>query len=200
MQAKTRRSGPTITETARQSQIVDAAVQTIAEAGYARTSFAQIARRAGLSSTGLISYHFAGKDDLIAQVAATVLRRIGEFMTAVVGAETTPAGRLRAYITGTVEFIAGHRAEMKALLEIVLNGGLKYDATDARLALSPLEQILADGQRSGAFRDFDVRVVASAVQRSLEGVQLLLEAHPDLDPSAYAAELATVFDLGTRRS
>jgi AcrR family transcriptional regulator len=187
-----------VTEAARQAQIVDAAIATIAEAGYAKATFTQIAQRAGLSSTGLISYHFAGKGDLIAKVAATVMSRIGDYMTAVVGAETTPAGRLRAYITGNVTFIAGHRAEMRALLEIVLNGAIPYDAADARHAMSPLERILADGQRSGDFRAFDVRVVASAVQRSLEGVQLLLEAHPDLDPAAYAEELVTVFDLGTR--
>lgn len=33
----------------------------IAELGYAQASFARIAGRAGLSSTRLISYHFAGK-------------------------------------------------------------------------------------------------------------------------------------------
>jgi AcrR family transcriptional regulator len=189
---------PTVTETARKAQIVDAAIRTIAETSYAKTSFAQIAKRAGLSSTGLISYHFDGKDDLIAQVAGTVLSRIGEYMHGVVGAEPTAAGRLRAYISGNVEFIAGHRAEMKALLEIVLHGAMTYDAGEARRIVSPLEQILTDGQRSGDFRAFDVRVVASAVQRSLEGVQLLLEAHPDLDPVACADELVTVFELATR--
>jgi AcrR family transcriptional regulator len=188
----------TVTEAARQAQIVDAAIATIAEGGYAKATFAQIARRAGLSSTGLISYHFAGKDDLITQVAATVMHRIGTHMTGVVGAETTAAGRLRAYITGNIGYIAGHRADMKALLEIVLNGAIPYDSADARQALSPLEQILSAGQRAGDFRDFDVRVLASAVQRSLEGALLLLESHPDLDPAAYAEELATVFDLATR--
>ena len=49
-----------------------AAVETIAELGYAKASFVQIAKRAGLSSPGLISYHFANKDDLISQVVAEV--------------------------------------------------------------------------------------------------------------------------------
>src|SRR5262245_18414631 len=188
----------TVTEEARRSQIVDAAIEVIAEWGYPNATFAEIAKRAGLSSTGLISYHFAAKEDLIAQVAWTVMQRISGYMTEVVGAERTPSARLRAYVVGTVTFVADHRNDMKALLEIVLNGALKYDATDAQEALSPLEQILTDGQRQGEFRDFDVRIVASAVQRSLEGVQMLLEAHPDLDPKAYAGELVTVFDLATR--
>ena len=37
------------------------AITTIAELGYASASFARIAKRAGLSSTGLISYHFANR-------------------------------------------------------------------------------------------------------------------------------------------
>jgi AcrR family transcriptional regulator len=55
----------TITERARRAQIVTAAIGTIAELDYAGASFKQIAARAGLSSTGLISYHFAGKQELV---------------------------------------------------------------------------------------------------------------------------------------
>ncbi|MEU6155652.1 TetR family transcriptional regulator [Actinosynnema sp. NPDC047251] len=34
-------------------------METLAESGYAGASFARIAKRAGLSSPGLLSYHFA---------------------------------------------------------------------------------------------------------------------------------------------
>ena len=72
---------PTFTEQARRAQIVSAAITTIAEVGYRNASFAQIAKRAGLSSTGLISYHFASKDELIGEVVVTVLVDLGAFMT-----------------------------------------------------------------------------------------------------------------------
>ena len=62
-----------VTEAARRRQIVDATISTVAEVGYGRASYAQIARQAGLSSTGLISYHFAGKADLIQAVVAQVV-------------------------------------------------------------------------------------------------------------------------------
>jgi TetR/AcrR family fatty acid metabolism transcriptional regulator len=42
----------TFTESARRAQIVQAAIETIAEVGYARASYARIAEHAGLSSTG----------------------------------------------------------------------------------------------------------------------------------------------------
>jgi AcrR family transcriptional regulator len=46
---------------------VRAAIATIADLGYRSAPFAQIAKRAGLSSTGLICYHFDNHDDLIQQ-------------------------------------------------------------------------------------------------------------------------------------
>jgi len=41
-------------------------------------------------------------------------------------------------------------------------------------------------------------VVATAVQRAVEGLPFLLESVPDLDCAAYGRELVTLFDLGTR--
>jgi TetR/AcrR family transcriptional regulator, fatty acid metabolism regulator protein len=49
------------------SNIAATAIDTIAEVGYAGASFARIAEKLGISR-GLISYHFAGKDDLMRQV------------------------------------------------------------------------------------------------------------------------------------
>ena len=40
------------------------AIEVLAELGYAQTSFARIAERAGISKS-VISYHFAGKDELL---------------------------------------------------------------------------------------------------------------------------------------
>jgi AcrR family transcriptional regulator len=188
-----------LTSTARRSQIVAATIEVIAEAGYQQASFARIAERAGLSSTRLISYHFAGKDELIAAAAQEVVASIGQVMTQRVAQERTATGMLRAYIEGTVEFIDAHRAQMRALLEIFLSGDLRYDAADDRTVVGHVEAILRHGQAGGEFRDFDPTVVATAVQRAVEGLPFLLAAVPDTDCAAYARELVTVFELGTRR-
>ncbi len=45
--------------------------------GYGNTSFARIAKAAELSSTGIISYNFAGKDDLMREIVGEVLRVAG---------------------------------------------------------------------------------------------------------------------------
>lgn len=187
--------GRTFTESARRAQIVVAAIDTIAEVGFHRASFAQIARRAGLKSTGLISYHFAGKDDLVAQVVATVYERIGGAMAARVGAAGSPTAMLATYISGVVEFIAAHRTEMKALLEIFLNwsGGSSYGAAEERSTAGHLEAILRAGQQSGEFRAFDVGVMAMTVQRAVDGLPFALETRPDLDLDLAARELVELF-------
>jgi AcrR family transcriptional regulator len=188
----------TFTEGARRAQIVQAAIEVIAEAGFRGATFARIARQAGLSSTGLISYHFAGRDELIGEVVATVIGDIGAFMTQRMTGVGEPSAALRAYIEGNAEFTAAHRAEMKALLEIFLNGGLPYDTDTEQAALSPVEEILRAGQRSGEFRAFDPTVMATMIQRAVDGLPFLLAARPDLDVAAYAAEVVTTFELATR--
>lgn len=189
------------TAEARRTQIVGAAIEVIAELGYPQASFARIAERAGLSSTRLISYHFAGKKELIQEVVAELYREIGGFMTERVAAARTPVEALHAYIEGNVEFIAGHRTQMKALLSIFLGGGLEFDpAEEEGMVLSPIERILSDGQEAGLFRRCDVRVVAATVQRSLDGIPLMLETHPDLDLDTCARELVTLFDHALRPS
>ncbi len=89
---------------------------------------------------------------------------------------------------------------MKALLEIFMNGGIHYDSGAELVVLSPIEQILSNGQQAGEFRDFDTRVMAAVIQRAVDGLPFLLEAHPDLDVGTYARELVTTFGLATRRS
>ncbi len=185
---------------ARRAQIIAATIEVIAEGGYGRASFARIAEHAGLSSTRLISYHFAGKDELIAAAAKDVMSTIGAFMADQLDRHQTATGRLRAYIEGVVEFIDAHRTQMKALMEILLGGGLDYDAGTDRRVISPVEQILRDGQASGEFGEFDPVVMATVIQRAVDGLPFLLASTPDLDCVHYARELVALFEAGTART
>jgi AcrR family transcriptional regulator len=177
---------------------VRAAIAVIAEAGYQGATFAQIARRAGLSSTGLISYHFDGRDELISEVVTGILTNLGAHMEQRMASVSGAADALRTYIEANAEFTASHRDEMKALLAIFLGGGFPYDATNEQAVVSPIAGILRWGQDSGEFRAFDPKVMATLVQRAVDGLPFLLDADPDVDPVAYGAEVATTFDIATR--
>ena len=195
----------TFIETARRAQIVVAAIDTIAEVGYARASLARIAARLGISR-GLISYHFAGKDDLIKQVVLEILEQGKAYMRPRVLAQaSTGSGFLRAYIESNLAFMREHRNHMVAIVEIA-RGGLTIDGqqrfygdADVDEAVKILEQHLARFQSQGELRpDFDPRVMAVAIRAAIDAVPRRLAHDPDLDIDSYATEIATMFRLATR--
>ncbi|UFN46425.1 TetR/AcrR family transcriptional regulator [Nocardioides okcheonensis] len=186
-----------VASSARRAQILDATIAVVAEEGFARATFARIAERGGLSSTRLISYHFAGKDDLVAALVEHVVAGIGEHVGSRVSAADTARGRLAAYVEGVVSYADTHRAPMSALLQVAM-AGAGGSAMDAPSDLSHLERILRGGQEAGEMRSFDVAVMATTIQRAVETVPLALQADPDLDCAAYARELVELFDRATR--
>ncbi|GAA2776354.1 TetR/AcrR family transcriptional regulator [Saccharopolyspora taberi] len=187
------------TEERRRAQIVEAAIDTIAELGYARTSFGQIAKRAGLSSTGMISYHFRNKAELMNQVVSDVYAVATGIVGARIDEAPTPGGQLRAFIEASVRFYRTHHRHMRALTEIWLAERSEERAVPHQQELQALQGIFRAGQRSGEFRDFSPEVMAVALRHALDGVALHLGADPDADPDRYADELVTLFDLATRK-
>lgn len=189
-------------EKARRAQIVACAIDTIAEVGYAQASLAKIARRAGISK-GVISYHFAGKDELIQQVVVEVLNTGVAFMLPKIKAETTAAGALRAYIASNLAFMREYRNHILALLEIWSHyrpgSGSDHDVSNwFETTVRGLEEILRWGQESGEFRAFSTRVMAIAIRNAIDGIPPQMAACADLDLNAYTRELVTLFDLATR--
>ena len=111
-----------MTPTAGRAQVVAATIDVIGEEVYRAATFARIAARAGLSSTRLISYHFADKGQLMSALMGHVVDGIGRYVGDRLAAAATAAGALARYISATVGFVDTHRAQMTALLEIVLAG------------------------------------------------------------------------------
>ncbi|WP_282204191.1 TetR/AcrR family transcriptional regulator [Kitasatospora fiedleri] len=193
--------GRTFTESARRQQIVAAAIEVIAEAGYAKASFARIAKQAGLSSTGLISYHFKGKDDLLREVVAEVLRVAEAYMLPRIDAAVGPRGRMRAFIESNIELVAAHPRELAALVEI-LNGqgddAAGEFAASRRAVMDFQEQQVRRAQADGEYGPFDARVLVTAVRGAIDAVLVRVLREPELDVAAGARELADLFDRAVR--
>jgi AcrR family transcriptional regulator len=194
------RVNETVTAAARRAQIITAAIDTIAELGYGNASFARISRRAGITSTRLISYHFDDKAELVRAVVGAVLAEAGEYMRKRLHAVGTRTGQLAAYIESNLEFIAEHPTAIRAVIEIEANAraddGTPLIRTES--AEDPLELLAAmfrDGQDAGEFRAFDPVVMAVTLRAAIDAAA----SRPDLDPHAYAAELVTLFTLATRK-
>lgn len=193
----------TFTNRARRAQIVESAIDTIADLGYAKASFARIAERAGLSSTRLISYHFAEKDDLIQEVLSTVVGRFTAHVAPRVDVETTPSAKLRTALEANVDFVQSHGRDVVTLQEIQRNyrtaDGRPVMAQRAEEDLKVIEEWLRQGQRQGEFRRFNTQAMALFILSLRNGVIQRYHVGPDLDLDTIARELTTLVDLATRR-
>ncbi len=194
---------PSFTEVARRAQIIECAIETIAELGYGQASLAQIGQRAGISK-GVITYYFSTKEELIEQVFAEIYTGGAKYMGPRIAAQPTARQKLLTYLQTNVEYIGAHRTRMLAIIEIVLNfrkkdGQLRYDLPEEEPVLTALETLLRKGQQDGEFREFDTRVMALTIRRAIDAIPPLLAAQPNLDVDAYARELVTLFDHATRK-
>ncbi|WP_369637221.1 TetR/AcrR family transcriptional regulator [Nocardia sp. JMUB6875] len=194
----------TFTETARRAQIVDAAIEVIADQGYANASFAKIAKQAGLSSTGMISYHFQGKGDLIREVVTRIMTVSAQFISAKLDAESGYRGRMLAFFSANLALVDEYPKHLRALSNIAANAGTDdphlFGLLDQLGSVSATQaEILRAGQRDGVFREFDPVVMVMAIRGSLDAAIARKATDPNFDAAATARELADLFDRATRK-
>jgi AcrR family transcriptional regulator len=185
---------------ARRAQIVTAAIDTIAELGYGNATFTRIAKRAGISSTRLISYHFDDKAELVRAVVGAVLAEAGDYMGKRLRQGGTKTELLAIYIESNLEFIAEHPTAIRAVIEIASNARTEDGAplaapADADGPIARLATLFRDGQNAGEFRSFDPVVMAVTLRAAIDAAA----NQPALDPHAYAAELVALFTRATRK-
>ena len=154
----------------------------------------------------MISYHFAGKEELVQEVLAHIAATGGAFVYARALTLPTAAERLRAWIESILEYTATHRAETVAFHEIITGsqGDAAVSAAVATLVtdVTPAVQALfADGQASGEFReDFDPQAAMTALMAVLDAVPPRMARDPGFDVARYGREVAGLFDAATRRA
>ncbi|MFF3444625.1 TetR/AcrR family transcriptional regulator [Streptosporangium sp. NPDC002721] len=193
---------PSFIKEARRAQIIESAIETLTELGYANTSLAHIAERAGISK-GVISYHFTGKTELMERIVEQVYLDIAQFVVPRTEGETTAARALRANIRAVAEYMRGHRAQLLALGEIFNNlrspdGRSRYGAVFNEPIYKDRETLFRLGQQNGEFRSFDPRVMSVTVQAAIDSMFAYWVAHPEHDLEAHADELADLFEHAAR--
>jgi len=189
-------------EEARRAQIIAAAIETIAAVGYPNASLARIAREAGVSK-GVISYHFAGKDELMDQLVTVVYTEIAEAVVPDILAQDNAADMLRTHVRGVAAYALEHRNRMATLAQVFIHarnpdGSARYGSGEAEPLFQSLEGLYREGQRNGEFRDFDVRAMAVTQQAATDGMFEYWRVHPDHDLMAHAAELGEQLVRATR--
>ncbi|MEV8129148.1 TetR family transcriptional regulator [Streptomyces sp. NPDC085944] len=190
--------GRTFTQEARRAQIVEATIETLAEMGHTKTSFTAICKHANLSSTGLISYHFAGKPQLLREVTRTIVARAGTLRTSRVVREATYRGKLVAYIASYFDFVDRYPAHARALVEIAAlvrerPSAELDDVARSALSVESLVTLLEEGCRAGEFRIADPPVLALTVQGALDNVVRHHELFAVAELDHLARELTEIF-------
>lgn len=189
-------------ETARRAQIIECAIDAIAELGFAQASLAQIAKRAGVS-TGVTLYYFAGKDELIRAVVAHVYATGEALISPRVNGQASPRAALLAFIEASVDFIAAKPNHTRAVMNIIRAGradanGSVFDPVVDEPRQAGFRGIFELGQQNGEFRAFSIDVMVATVVEALDAIPPQLASNPSLDLPAYARELVELFDRATR--
>src|ERR1700722_10914563 len=189
-------------ERARREQIVDAAIDVLCESVFPPASPGAIAERIGVSK-GVLSYHFAGKSELLREVIGHVLTEAAAYMTPRVAAATSYVEALRIYVTSNLDFIGAHRREIIAFTEIV--NGMPPGGSDPpphlqvhRSAVEDLTRLFEAGQAAGEFGQFSASVTAVSLRASVDAISGLLRADPAMDVDAYGAQLLGLFERAVR--
>ena len=195
-------AGPaTFTQRKRSEQLIDCALDAIVELGFQGTSVAEVAKRAGVSK-GVVTYHFAAKDDLIFAVVARIFDSITEALeTRLRG--TSPETFVADYINAWVDYYGTHTRYVLAIREIWGNfrdatGRQHFGPRAVEGELGVVQSALEHGQAQGVRAPFDARVMAVSIKASLEALLEQFASDPELDLKAYGAELVTLFERATR--
>jgi TetR/AcrR family transcriptional regulator, fatty acid metabolism regulator protein len=191
----------TFTQRKRHDQLIECALDAIVELGFPGTSVGEVAKRAGVSK-GVVTYHFAAKDDLIFAVVARIFDSITEALeTRLRG--TSPETFVADYINAWVDYYRTQTRYMLAIREIWGNfrdeDGHQHfgpQAVDGELGV--VRQVLEYGQAQGILRDFDAQVMAASIKAALDALLNQFAVDPELDLEAYGRELVTLFDRASR--
>jgi TetR/AcrR family fatty acid metabolism transcriptional regulator len=197
--------GSTFTQQKRRDQLVNCMIEVIAEVGFARASVGELARRAGVSK-GVVTYHFAAKDDLIRAVIGDVIGSMAEYLEPrLIAAEPDrfPERFIAAYVTAWAGYYRTHARQVLALVRVFNafrdDSGSPNPAFRTRAGeVAALERVLRLGQDMGRFGPFDPHVMASVIKVAVEDLLNQFVNDPDLDLEGYAAQLAALFERATR--
>lgn len=191
----------TFIEEARRHQIIAAAIDTIADVGYASASFARIAARADISPS-LISYHFVSRAELTRAVAESLDEHLRSAVGGAVEGTAPHLAAARAIATAFVQYVHHNRNRMLALRQLDAALGLSersgIGVLDEDSGIAGWHDLLLAGQGVGEFRAFDARVMAASIMGILAAVPRQVFNDAGADADHLANEVATTIEHAIR--
>ena len=172
---------------ARKEQIIKAAIEVLREIGYVSATLAKIAKKANIS-TGLISYHFSNKEDLMNSTLIYLVEQEWSFINERVSHKQTFTKKLTAFIEASLAYQVTNRTNNIALIEIVFNARtpdhtpyylIEDDEGDLKNGL--LKEILLQGQESKEFTDFHPLIISTIIQGAISEFMLTFQNKENIE-------------------
>jgi AcrR family transcriptional regulator len=193
----------TFTRIARRRQIVDAAIDVIAEVGWAQTSIRKVADRVGVAMSA-VQYHFGTKEGLVEAIVEETIRSAVSAVGPAVSAEITATGRLAAYIRAGVAFYNDHRRLLAAVthIENEFRPGSRAATDESKIdpalhdgveVLDPTS-FLVEGRKSGEFGEFAIPAAAIALRAAVHATVENILRDPQFDAVGYGEDLIALFN------
>jgi AcrR family transcriptional regulator len=169
----------------RRAQLLDATRRVVLERGMSSTRVADIAKATNVSG-GLVHYHFATKDDLMAEMLRSTSEVERQQLDAIVAGPGTAAERLDRALR---HYIPRTRADSSWVLWIeAWAAGLRAPALRTILSeleaawIRALERVITDGVDAGEFTCPDPAGAAERLDALLDGLVVRRTLHPEAMP------------------
>jgi AcrR family transcriptional regulator len=163
-------------------RIVAAALDQLAEGGYASAGVARVAERAGVA-TGTVYRHFPAKGDLFAEVFRRASQREVDVLAAIEARST--AARLAAMVEAFVRRALAAPARAYALIAEPVDPAVEAERLAFRRAYADLfAGALREGADRGELPPLDAELAATAIVGALAEALVGPLARRDEDPGA----------------
>ena len=165
----------------RREELLAATRRVVERSGFANATVGEITREAG-ASLGLLHYHFASKDQVVAEAFAKIAREDLAQLEALSLQHARPADRLASYIE------LSEWADYESWRLWIDAWGEAVHAETMRATLAEFQQgwrallagVLAEGVREGAWECEDPEDLASSLVAMIDGIGLHATLHPEL--------------------
>ena len=148
-------------------RIVDAALDQLAEGGYASASVVSVARRAGVA-TGTVYRHFPSKADLFAEVFRRASQREVDVLRGMTDRGEPVGHRLAAWVEAFVRRALAEPVRAYALIAEPVDPAVEAERLTFRRAYADLfERALREGVDNGELPALDAELSAAAIVGAL---------------------------------
>ncbi len=187
---------PSFIAEARRKQIIHATIKVLDEIGYVNISLAKIAKMAKVS-TGLISYHFKDKEDVLNHTLVYLMKIHFDYIKERVSKKESAYDQLITFIEASIAYQRTHSVNNIALIEIIFNARTEDNVPYYKLSTEEedplytyLQEILLDGQKTKEFSAFNTKSLSMMIQGAIS--ESMLMNGEGFDVEAYKNDLVTM--------